>query len=334
MLPKLEVALDAPVPLHAPDCPLCGGEQHRTVLQGARDLVWRKPGTFQLQRCEGCALVTTRPRPTSQGLGTYYEGTYSGSGEESQHDFERGEGVGGWVMRYRLSVLQRVRALGADDHLLDVGCNRGGFLRIAQEGTGCQVSGIDFDAGSIDNALQLEGVEYRTGRLVDADYAPGSFTAVTFLESLEHHERPIDALRKAHELLAPGGVCFVEVPNFDGFWRRVFGRYWLPLLIPQHLFHFTPDTLKAAMHAAGFEQVQHQQTMFYPLEGVASLGLMLGAVLRMPPPGSPISWRTPLDVLVVINLVLLYFVWELPSQLLLRLVGAAGHQVAVAIKAP
>lgn len=324
--------MQAPVPLHSPPCPVCGGEAYSPVLDGVEDLIWRKEGRFQLQACGGCGLVATRPRPTFEGLGYYYEGAYSGGGDEDLHSFERGDGLGGLVMRYRLAVLQKVRPLTADDHLLDVGCNRAGFLRVARESTGCRTSGIDLDQGSVDNAVQPELCDLRVGLLTEADYPPASFSAVTFLESLEHHDEPVAALARARELLVDGGVCLVEVPNFGGFWRRIFGRFWMPLLVPQHLFHYTPETLRKAFEAAGFTDIAHQQTMFYPLEGVASLGLWLGRVLRMPPPGSKPSWRTPFDLLVVLNLVVLYFTVEIPSQLVLRLLGLAGHQVLVARK--
>ena len=98
--------------------------------------------------------------------------------------------------------------------------------------------------------------------------------------------------------------------------------------MPQHLFHFSKSSLEKTAEAAGFRLVHHQ-TMFYPLEGVASLGIALAKFLRSPPPGAPFSWRTPFDISVFLILVLLYFCVEIPSQLLLSLSGQSGHQLAV-----
>lgn len=324
--------MQAPVPLEAPPCPLCGGDDYTTVLSGARDMIWRKPGEFRLQRCTGCGLVATRPRPTPDALSFYYEDTYSGEGEDGMRKFQTESGLGRLISRYRLRVLHKAQTLGPDDRLLDVGCSYGGFLRVAREDTGCATAGIDMDAGSIEQAVDRETTEYRTGRLIDADFEAERFTAITFFESLEHHSEPLAALREAHRLLAPGGVIVVEVPNFAGLWRRVFRTAWLPLLIPQHLFHFTPTTLRKALLEAGFERVEHQQTMFYPLEGVASLGIWLARVLKSPPPGSKFTWRTPIDIALFLMLVVLYVVFELPSQALLQLTGHTGHQIAVARK--
>jgi 2-polyprenyl-3-methyl-5-hydroxy-6-metoxy-1,4-benzoquinol methylase len=302
------------------------------VLTGAHDLVWRKPGVFELARCDGCGLVATRPRPTSDSLGFYYEDTYSGEAEAGMRRFQTESGLGRLIARYRLSVLQRVRRLGAEDRLLDVGCSYGGFLRYAREQTGCSTAGIDADAGSIEQAVDQAETAYSVGHLVDSHAPDGAFTCITFFESLEHHTEPVAALRKAFELLEPGGVCVVEVPNFGGFWRRVFRTSWLPLLVPQHVYHFTPSTLRKAFAAAGFARVERAHTMFYPLEGVASLGIWLGRVLRSPPPGSKPSWRTPFDIGLFLVLVALYFVVEIPSQFVLRWLGGSGHQIAVARK--
>ncbi|MCA9541057.1 MAG: class I SAM-dependent methyltransferase [Myxococcales bacterium] len=324
--------MEAPVPLESPPCPICGGTDFSTVLRGARDWIWRKPGVFQLQRCAGCGLVATRPRPRPDALGFYYEGTYSGEGQDAMRRFQTESGLGRLISRYRLAVLGRVRRLKADDRLLDVGCSYGGFLRVARAQSGCATAGVDMDAGSIEQAVDRETTEYRTGSLLDAAFPDGAFTAITFLESLEHHDAPIAALREAHRLLAPGGVCLVEVPNFGGLWRRVFRTAWLPLLIPQHLFHFTPKTLRRAFEAAGFSQVVHQQTMFYPLEGVASLAIWLARITKAPPAGSPPSWRTPFDLVMLLGIAALWLVFEIPSQALLRLTGHAGHQVAIAVR--
>lgn len=322
--------MNAPTPLVELPCPVCGGTAYTTVLRGARDWIWRKPGRFQLQRCDGCALVATRPRPADDALGFYYDDTYSGEAEEGMRRFQTESSMGRRLNRYRLGILRKVRALTSSDRLLDVGCSYGGFLREARRQSGCQTSGLDLDAGSIARAVDTDQTDYRVGLLTEAGYAPEAFTVITFLESLEHHTDPVAALRAAHAALAPGGLCLVEVPNFAGFWRKVFRTAWLPLLIPQHLFHFTPATLEAAFRAAGFSAVVHRQTLFAPLEGVASLGLWLGRILRSPPMGAKPSWRTPLDLTVFLALLVLYVVLEIPSQAVLRLFNRSGHQIAIA----
>lgn len=317
----------------SPDCLLCGESRFEVVLDGVRDLVWRKEGEFTLARCLGCDLVMTRPRPNSEELGSYYEDAYSGEG--GQADAKR-KGATSLVVRllgaHRMAAISKGRPLVAEDRVLDVGCSYGGFLKVLRDEIGCTTSGIDFDAGSISGALEPDRCEYRSGTLIDAGYEAASFSVTTFIECLEHDPVPLQSLEEAHRVLVDGGLVVVEVPNWDGAWRSVFGRYWLPLLTPQHLVHFRPSTLRAMLERAGFE-VLHLQSMFFPLEGVASLWLWLVDVLDIPSPDAKPTWRTPFHVLLFLSLIVpLWFLVEVPSQLVLRLLGRSGHILAVAKK--
>ncbi|MEE2787656.1 MAG: class I SAM-dependent methyltransferase [Myxococcota bacterium] len=320
------------IQVETPACPVCGGETYEPLIKRGRDLVWRKPGQFQVARCTQCKLVATRPRPTASSIGFYYDNTYSGDTQDGMKSFQTESWIGRLISRYRLSVMNRVRPLTTNDHCLDIGCSYGGFLEYIRQKTGCKTSGIDADHGSIQNALGAEYTDYRVGFIETENYPTEHFSVVTFFESLEHHMNPVTALQKAHSILKPGGICVVEVPNYNGLWRRIFGRFWLPLLLPQHLYHFTPTTLRQVAEAAGFKTIRRQQTMFYPLEGVASLGLALGSLLRSPPPGAPVTWRTPLDLAIFLILVALYPLFEVPSQVILRVLGLSGHQILIAEK--
>lgn len=322
--------MQAPVSLVTLPCPVCGGSEFSTVLSGARDWIWRKPGTFQLQRCQGCALVATRPRPADDAIGFYYENAYSGESEDGMRAYQTENWLGRLVGRYRLRVIAKVRPIARADHVLDVGCSYGGFLKLARDTTGCRTSGIDLDAGSIERAIERDQADFRVGLLTEADYPAEHFEVITFFESLEHHTDPVAALKAAEAALKPGGLCVIEVPHFNGFWRRVFRTAWLPLLIPQHLFHFTGPTLQRTCEAAGLEVVR-RQTMFYPLEGVASLWLWLVRVLRMPPAGKP-TWHAIYAIPLFLLMIPLYFAVEIPSQTLLQLFGGTGHQLTVARK--
>lgn len=315
-----------------PDCALCGGSDFETRLLGVRDLVWQKPGHFRIQECSACGLLMTRPRPNPEELAGYYEGAYSGG--TGQGDAKKDGATSGLTRRlgrYRMDVIGKVRPLRKEDRVLDVGCSYGGFLKVVRDDVGCSTAGIDYDAGSIEGAIEPELCDYRSGTLVDADYDE-TFTVITFIECLEHDPTPLQTLTRAHDLLAPGGLVAVEVPNWDGGWRSVFGRFWLPLLIPQHLVHFRIPTLSRMVQDAGFEVV-HSQTMFFPLEGVASLWLWCVEMLAIPPMGTPPTWRTPFHLLVFAGIVALWFVVELPSQLVLQWFGRTGHITVVGRKA-
>ena len=322
---------DGIVELEFPRCPLCQGEQFDVVIDRASDRLKRKPGVFQVQQCKACELVITRPRPTASALGFFYENAYSGSGSAGARAVQAGV-VGDWVARYRLGAVKRFEAVGKGHRVLDVGCGYGAFTSRLKRATGCEVVGIDMDAGCIAQAQDAKEVRYLCGTLADADLTAGQFDVVTFFESLEHHADPVEALRKAWDLIKPGGLCVVEVPNFNGTWRRVFGGWWLPLLVPQHLVHFTPETLRHVLQAAGFEVKQRHVAMFYPAESTASLARWLNELLGRPIRKYKLRWTRPDGALVLALLALWWVFVEVPSQALLVLAGRSGHQLVGARK--
>lgn len=317
--------------VESPPCPVCGGTAFAPLIDPARDRLTRKAGTFAVQACKGCNLVLTLPRPTPESLGYYYEGTYSGAGSRRARALQTSV-LARLASRYRLREVQRVRQLQPGDCLLDVGCGYGGFLWEAAQATGCEASGVEQDAGCVAGALGNGSIRYHVGTLDGAWFPPESQDVVTFFESLEHHADPLAALKVAYAVLKPGGTCVVEVPNFNGAWRRLFGSWWLPLLVPQHLVHFTPVTLRAALVAAGFATVHPGRSMFYPTESTASLGLWLNDKLGRPIRGFRLRWRRPDGAVLLLALLVWWLLVELPTQAMLMLSGRTGHQLMTAVK--
>jgi 2-polyprenyl-3-methyl-5-hydroxy-6-metoxy-1,4-benzoquinol methylase len=97
----------------------------------------------------------------------------------------------------------------------DVGCGAGwSSLAIAATYPGVQVHGVDANAHSIELArrhAREAGVEDRvTFTVADAAHLDdGPYDLVSFFECLHDLPRPVDALHRARELLAPGGAVIV-----------------------------------------------------------------------------------------------------------------------------
>ena len=327
-LPRPEIVKD--IKTEEPDCPVCQSTSFKVMLKKVKDRIYGKPGVFQIQRCLQCGLVMTRPRPTTESLKLYYEGSYTR--RRSEVRFQTDTRLGRRIPRYRMKVLGKAHQLNEKDRILDVGCSTGDFLRVARLESGCQVTGIELDQKSIERALDPEQITYRVGTIQDVELPEHGFTVVTFFQSLEHHQEPVEALKKAHGFLEPGGICVVEVPNYGGFWRRVFRSYWMPLMVPQHLVHFDKKTIKKTFEAAGFKRILHHQTMFYPFEGIASLALWIWRIFHLPRRQQKDSWGWLVVPFVLILLVVLFFLVEIPSQALLRLLGVSGHQITIAAR--
>ncbi|MES3000658.1 MAG: class I SAM-dependent methyltransferase [Pseudomonadota bacterium] len=309
-----------------PDCPLCKGNQFKIMIKRAQDRVARKAGSFQVQQCEACGLVITRPRPSAKRLPFFYEGVYSGAGAATARAAQTGA-IGQLVARYRLRVVRKLCVLSPRTRLLDIGCGYGVFAALVQREAGCEVTGMDIDEGCLKEAMGSDVVDYRLGSLELLAGEPGRYDVVTFFESLEHHADPVQALKMVRGLLKPGGVCVIEVPNFNGFWRKVFGTWWLPLLVPQHQVHFTPETLERTLRHAGFDVLKSSRPMFYPFESTASFALWLNDKLGRPLIRYRLRWSRPDGVLLLLAVAVWWLLVEIPVQVLLMPVRGTGHQL-------
>ena len=63
--------------------------------------------------------------------------------------------------------------------------------------------------------------------------------------------RPGEALRRAADLLMPGGVLVVSLPNVESWQARAFGDRWFALDLPRHLVHVPAPALIARIESLG-----------------------------------------------------------------------------------
>jgi SAM-dependent methyltransferase len=309
--------------LEEPPCPVCGQTSFATVYRDVRDLAGKGAGVFAVQRCQSCSLVVTRPRPVAEDLYEYYRGLYFRRSRLGRLDR--------WYLSARLAVIERVRTLRASDRLLDVGCATGQFLSVAYAKSQCEAHGVEFDPAAIANAIRPDVITYHEGDLETADLPKNYFDIITLYQSLEHVPDPVATLKQVRELLAPGGLCLVEVPDFGSVWRSLFRRYWMPLLVPQHLFHFEAETLPKVFAAAGFGPVVLHRNTYCGWELFFSVGLWLWHNLDMPRPNEAPSWRSlfaPLLLLVLGPLLML----ELPLQAVRVRLGGSSIRTLVALR--
>jgi SAM-dependent methyltransferase len=134
--------------------------------------------------------------------------------------------------------------------VLDVGAGSGHAVA-ALRAAGLDAHGIEPSARAV-TAARVAGVDtVFQGRFEEAELEPVAWDVIRFWHTLEHLERPVEALRRARAALSPGGRVVVGVPNFGGAGRRLFGAAWDGLELPRHLHHFTPRTLARAFGVAG-----------------------------------------------------------------------------------
>jgi SAM-dependent methyltransferase len=243
--------------MSAPEvCPICDGPLQPTRVR-AYDRLVTGEGPFAVVECAACQYGITVPQLSVEELGPYYADSY-------YEDFYEHTGGRGGSPLHRLRELLRRR--GAEGRwrrppfqldgiepgaVLEVGCGAGELL--AQfAARGWETYGIDPGAAAAAAAAR-RGAEVHTGTLDDQPWPAASFQLVVFQHSLEHIPDPVAAVRAATELLAPGGLLLVDVPNWASWQRRLFGNRWFVLDLPRHLQHFSPRALTRLAPRLGLE---------------------------------------------------------------------------------
>lgn len=163
-------------------------------------------------------------------------------------------------------VLERIATMQTRGRLLDVGCSYGAFLELAAD-AGWEPLGVELSSKGCEYARRNRGLDVFHGTLEAASFPSGSVQAVTLWDVIEHLARPLETVREAHRILAPGGTLMLFTINQRSLISRVgdllyraSGERWLkPLVLLydiHHNFFFDPRTIRGLLLRAGFESVE------------------------------------------------------------------------------
>jgi SAM-dependent methyltransferase len=140
--------------------------------------------------------------------------------------------------------------------ILEVGCGTGEFVRVAQD-EGFDAYGIEPSEWAAARAVDLD-VNVHCGLVSEwcAEHSGFRFDAVAMWHVLEHVPDPAGFMRDATSVLQPGGLVFIEVPNFASTDAERLGVDWDAAQLHDHFHHFTPDSLAGLLDRCGLDVVQ------------------------------------------------------------------------------
>src|SRR6266853_2085359 len=204
---------------------------------------------YHVVRCELCIAIHVWPLPSDAELATYY----------ARHFYEQDKpamiaryqaDAGWWSHCMHGPMLDAAAAalsptLARPTRILDIGAGPGLLLRNATA-RGWHTLAIE------PSPLCAERL-YEAGYVVVPSFAllrnqDNCFDIVTLWEVIEHLACPEDTLLRAWDVLRPGGILALCVPNdYNALQQRAVTDLGLPrwwLAPPQHLWHYTKKTLQ------------------------------------------------------------------------------------------
>ena len=276
-------------------CPLCG-DPGAKLLFWNYDRLYRFSGEFGTLECEQCHFIRLSPRPTvdtikrhyPEGYGAYVPPPFAtqdldGSFKNRARNLIRNSVLS--TLGYQNEALKGLQKLlrpvfvtlffkhatygfgeffprsVPNGRALEVGCGNGNFLsRLKRHGW--HVNGVDLSAHAVAAAKQNFDIDVFHGQLDDAPFPAETFDYIHLSHVVEHFFDPLKTMKKVRDLLKPGGIIYIEVPNAASVSVKISKEFWYGWDPPRHLFMFTPETLDSLLQKAGLKRIKVRTRMW------------------------------------------------------------------------
>lgn len=205
-----------------------------------------------LYGCPACGFAF-QPRRSHEDLTALYDRDYFASELGAAAASHRAREA-----RVRIEVLERH---GEPGSLLEIGSAGGHFLAAARH-AGFEALGVEPSPETAQAAMKGFDVAVRIGGVEHVELEEAAFDMACAWHSLEHIADPWTSLKRVRRALRPGGLFFVEVPNFDSIRSRREGLKWPSLQLAYHVGQYGPRSLDALLRRAEFSEISLETVPF------------------------------------------------------------------------
>jgi SAM-dependent methyltransferase len=226
----------------APRCPVCALSNSRWV---ATHLDFRG---VQIYHCGICDFLWSNPFPSTAELADYYQKKYDlpGDPEHSPLYAEKAEMARGQFEFIRRALPVTLEGL----RVLEIECGSGLLLNeFHRRGAACL--GLELDAAAAGYARDTFSLDVRNEDFRSPTLPSRAWDLILLSHVFEHFSDPVGALARLHDLLAPDGILFIEVPREDlpVFRLKRSGDY---RHCASHLFFYGPESFQRLAEEQGF----------------------------------------------------------------------------------
>ncbi len=201
-------------------------------------------------RCPKCGLESIFPQPDDETLGQIYNSSY--------------------FVHYQSELNpQIVREMKRAT----------GYLADLAKETGWDAFAVEYSEFGANACEKLlgPGRVYR-GQVQEATFATnpeGQFSAITMFDFIEHVREPRTVLQWAKQRLGSEGVLLLTTPRAGSLSWRLMGRQWFHYTSREHLWFFSPESLRILLKEIGFRSVEIR-----PLAKAVTVGYALAHYAR------------------------------------------------------
>jgi 2-polyprenyl-3-methyl-5-hydroxy-6-metoxy-1,4-benzoquinol methylase len=150
----------------------------------------------------------------------------------------------------KYKLIKRSTGLEKGFHL-DIGAGTGAFVRYMNQ-LGWESEGIEPDETARRSAMEHHQTSLMPVEVFES-LIKGRYDAISLWHVLEHVHDLYPYLHHIRDLLKPGGLVFIAVPNYTSYDAAKYGADWAAYDVPRHLYHFSPASMHWLLNAAGFQ---------------------------------------------------------------------------------
>jgi 2-polyprenyl-3-methyl-5-hydroxy-6-metoxy-1,4-benzoquinol methylase len=232
-------------------CEVCGSPKFSHYLT-VKDY-FLSGEVFEIVQCTVCGFRYTNPRPPENEMERYYS-----SDDYISHNAQKitltttlYKAARFFAIRNKFGI---IKDFSPGEKILDIGCGTGELLNYCA-GKGYRVQGVELN----DRARNFAQNSYHltiAKNLTDLTASAEKFDVITLWHVLEHFYMLNRPLQIVKEVLLPGGVLIIALPNCNSWDAKHYKEHWAAYDIPRHLSHFSYPTFKLLAFRNGFEVIK------------------------------------------------------------------------------
>ena len=240
-------------------CPACSSEDFHEFISAKDHTVSGE--SFRIMKCNSCTLMFTQDIPSAADIGLYYASEDYISHSDTQEGMinKLYHAIRKRTLKGKKELLQKETGK-ASAKIADIGCGTGAFLNTMKK-AGWNVTGVEPDEVARKKAAALYGIEPRPAGELNS-LPQNEFDVITLWHVLEHVHDLHGYIAQLKNMLAENGKLFIAVPNYTSHDAGHYGSFWAAYDVPRHLYHFSPQSMRALLQQHGLN-VQKVRPMWF-----------------------------------------------------------------------
>ncbi len=236
-------------------CLACNSTNFEAFEQTIAMMHQNLPAQYNFDKCNDCGLVFLNPRVDESELGQFYTATYLPYRVEDAWgkyaSFVKQDQLK--IDKKRVRRLIKHNKLNPQSRILDIGCGKPTFLACLRDTVKANLIGLDFsNEGWKNDPDTFQNIELKTGEIEDLGNEK-PMDIITMWHYLEHDYHPQQHLKQLLNYSHINTRLIIEVPNFNSYTRKKFGKHWSGYHTPRHTALYSPNTIELMLKNSGWK---------------------------------------------------------------------------------